>query len=112
ILVIQKSMNLTGGTPPEVMSLAYAYAMSGKKDEAQKMLNELKERAKQEYVSPMLFSYIYLSLGEKDQVFEWLQKAYEVRDSWVIWLKVSEPFDSLRSDPRFKELMRKIGLEK
>jgi len=87
--------------------LAYAYAKSGRKDEAQKMLAELK--AKKSYVSPDFFALIYTGLGEKDNAFEWLQKYYEEhRDPDFI--KVNPIYDSLHSDPRFKDLLRRMNL--
>jgi hypothetical protein len=86
--------------------------MSGKKVEAQKLIDGLKERSKEEYVSPLAFAWIYIGLGEKDQAFEWLQKAYEARSPFLIRIKVVPFYDSLRSDPRFTELLKKVGLEK
>jgi TolB-like protein/class 3 adenylate cyclase/Tfp pilus assembly protein PilF len=92
-------------------SLGGVYAASGKRDEAQKLLGELKEKALQEKVNPVFFAWIYIALGEKDSAFEWLQKAYEERSSVLIFLKVDPVYDNLHSDPRFKELLKKMNLE-
>ena len=90
--------------------LGHVYAVSGRRDKALKVLRELKERSKREYVSAFYFVLIYLGLHEKDQMFEWLEKAYQERSTYLIWLKVDPIFDGLRSDPRFKELVRRMGL--
>ncbi len=90
-------------------SLTYAYAVSGNKDEAQKRLNEFNERAKQSYVEPIDFAIIYTGLGDKDRAFEWLEKAYKDR-SGPPYLAIDLMLDSLRSDPRFADLVRRKGL--
>ena len=78
------------------------------------MLDTLTERAKQERVDPTDFALIYASLGEQEQAFAWLHRAYEERSgSWMlIWLKVGPWYDPLRSNPLFTELLRKVRLEK
>jgi len=90
--------------------LAYAYAASGNKQEAQKMLDELKGIAKQRYIPPYNFALIYAGLGDKDQAFAWLEKAYEEHSQQLSLLKSNPLFDSLRSDPRYTELLRKVNL--
>lgn len=90
-------------------SLGYAYATLGKRDEAYKVIDELKEQVKQRYIPPYNFAVIYTGLGEKDQAFAWLEKAYEHSQPLTI-LKSNSWFDSLRSDPRFTDLLRRIGL--
>src|SRR5207249_2098187 len=89
--------------------LGHAYAGSGKRAEAQKVLGELKEMSKRGYVSPFFIALIHVGLGEKEQAFECLEKALEDRSEWMTWLKVYPQLDSLRSDPRFTELMRRVG---
>jgi TolB-like protein/Tfp pilus assembly protein PilF len=88
--------------------LGYAYAISGKRAEAVKLLGELKGRSKRSYLSPYSIALIYTGLGEKDQALVWLEKAYEERDSLMAYLKVSPRLDSLRSDPRFRRLLRRF----
>ncbi|MCI0525947.1 MAG: tetratricopeptide repeat protein, partial [Nitrospira sp.] len=73
--------------------LGYAYALSGKKDEAQKVLSHLKEQLKQRYVQSYFLAVIYAGLDEKDQAFQWLQKAYEERSPYLIWLQVDPLYD-------------------
>jgi TolB-like protein len=91
--------------------LGHVYAVSGKRTDAQKIVNELKESSKRTYVDPYFLAEIYTALGERDRAFEELERAYEQRSSWLIWLKVEPKFDSLRPDARFADLVRRIGLE-
>ena len=74
------------------------------------MLDELKQLSGQEYVPATSIALIYAGLGEKDQAFAWLDKGYEERAFQLQWLKIEPRWDSLRSDPRFQDLMRRIGL--
>jgi serine/threonine-protein kinase len=90
--------------------LAHVYAVSGNREEAQKIIAELQELAKTKYVSSFQIAAIYAGLGEKDQAFAWLEKAQEERSDGLVNLKAEQRFDSLRSDPRFKDLARRIGL--
>ena len=91
-------------------ALAHAYALSGNREAAQKIIAELQELAKSKYVSSVEIAPIYAGLGEKDQAFACLEKAYEERSPELVNLKVEPRFDSLRSDPRFIDLARRIGL--
>jgi hypothetical protein len=84
--------------------------MAGKRNEAQKELAELQELSKQRYVSPGLFALIYAALGDKDQAFAWLEKSVAEHDLITARLKVDQRFDSLRSDPRFADLVKRVGL--
>jgi TolB-like protein/Flp pilus assembly protein TadD len=109
----QKAINLTGEYSSGIVaSLGYVYAVSGKSSEAMKVISELKELSKREHVSPCLNALIYVGLGQKEQAFKLLEKSFEERDYLLNYLRVNPEFDSLRSDPRFTELLRKIGLEK
>jgi eukaryotic-like serine/threonine-protein kinase len=91
--------------------LGHAYARSGRRAEAEKVLGELKEISKQSYVSPYFIALIYTGLEENDLAFEWLEKAMEDRSEWMLWLKVHPYFDSLCTDPRFTDLLRRIGFK-
>ena len=93
-----------------VGALGHAYAVSGQRDRAQKVLVELKQLMKRRYVAPFEVAVIYVGLGDKDQTFEWLERAYQDRSHWLIWLKIDPRFDSLRSDPRYQDLLRRMGL--
>ena len=74
------------------------------------MLSELLERSQKGYVSSFWIAVLYIALGEVDKAFEWLDKAYEERDGSLIYITVPPPFDSVRSDPRYKQLLEKMGL--
>jgi serine/threonine protein kinase/tetratricopeptide (TPR) repeat protein len=106
----QKGNTLAPYTTDMVALLGHAYAVAGRRDEALKILNELKELSKKQYVSPFGIAFIYVGLGEKDQALTWLEKAYDDRVWLMGLLKVEPIFDPLRSDPRFEDLLRRIGL--
>lgn len=89
--------------------LAYAYAVSGNRDEALKILNEQKQQAKQSYISPYNFAIIYTGLGDRDRAFEYLNRAYDERVYVMNQFPGRPMFDSLRSDPRYKELLRRMN---
>jgi eukaryotic-like serine/threonine-protein kinase len=90
--------------------LGHAYAVAGRKAEAQKILDDLKGLSKQRDVSPYNFALIYMGLGDKDQAFVWLEKTFEERPDILYDIKVGPRFDSLRSDPRFTDLLRRMKL--
>jgi len=90
--------------------LGQAYAMAGKRNEAQKELAELQELSKHRNTWPSLFAYIYAALGDKDQAFAWLEKSIDEHDLVTARLKVDVRFDNLRSDPRFAEMAKRVGL--
>ena len=90
--------------------LGHAYAVSGERAEALKTVEQLKEISQQRYVSAYSFSVLYGGLGEKDQAFQWLEKAYQDRADDLRQLKVDPLLDNLRSDPRFTDLVRRVGL--
>jgi len=90
--------------------IGYAYAASGKGGEAKKVIDELKQSSKQRYISSYYLALIYTGLGEKDSAFEWLENAYRERSDLLIYLKVDPRLDSLRSDARFAELVRRVRL--
>ena len=98
------------GRPGAEAGLAYAYALAGKRDEAQKILDELKEASKQRYVTPFAFALIYMGLGDKDQAFEWFNKTVDEDPYRIAFIKTNPRFDSLRSDPRFDALLRRLKL--
>jgi len=86
------------------------YIMAGKMEEAQKIIDGFLNRAKREYFSPFMIASVYARMGDKDKVFEWLEKAFEEHDPNNLHIKVSPQFDDLHSDPRWKKLMEKMGL--
>jgi DNA-binding winged helix-turn-helix (wHTH) protein/TolB-like protein/Tfp pilus assembly protein PilF len=108
IAEFQQASKLSGS--PLMMSLlAHAYAVSGNKGEAERLLVELGQQ-RQRYVSPYTVATIYAGLGAKDEAFKWLEKAFEERDIWLMNLRVDPLFKNLRSDHRFSELLGRIGL--
>jgi len=110
IAEFKKAIPLSKGNPEATAALGHAYAISGQKGEAQRVLEELKEYSKHQYVSPDNQALIYAGLGEKNEAFEQLQKAYDERAGQLIYLNVDPRFDTLRSDPRFQDLKRQVGL--
>ena len=97
------------GSPLMLSLLGHAYAVSGKKADAQRILADL-DQQKQRYVSPYTIATIYAGLGDKDQAFRLLEKAFEERDIWLMNLKVDPVLMGLRSDYRFRDLLQRIGL--
>jgi hypothetical protein len=91
-------------------ALAHAYALAGKRDEAERILGELLERSRGSYVEPMSIAVIYSGLGDKENALEWLEKARAQHSVGLLTLKVHPIFDGLRSNPRFQRLLRRIGL--
>jgi DNA-binding winged helix-turn-helix (wHTH) protein/TolB-like protein/Tfp pilus assembly protein PilF len=91
--------------------LAYAYAVSGKRAEAVKILAELEQATQETYVSPYTLARICVGLGETDKAFEWLEKSYAELDQKLIWLKMDPTFDAVRGDTRFAAILRRMGLE-
>lgn len=89
---------------------AYAYTLAcvGKEIEAREIVEELKMRGTTQYVPPIYFALIHTALREKDVAFEWLEKCFEVRDFWVIWLPIDPRFDDLRDDQRFAEFCKRV----
>jgi len=100
----------SGGFPVYVAQLAHAQAASGNRAEALRIVEELKRLPKDKYVPPEEIAAVYLALGQKETAFEWLEQAYQIRSASLINLKVDPCFDSLRSDQRFSDLVRRIGL--
>ena len=94
-----------------LQALGSAYARSGKRTEALKVLDQLNELSKREYVPTFSRALIYANLGEKDKAFEWLGKSYEERSIAIRDVKVTPLLDPLRSDPRFADLLRRMNLQ-
>jgi TolB-like protein/Tfp pilus assembly protein PilF len=109
VATIEKGMSLAGRTHRLVALLGRAYALSGRKDEIETLLQELQERAASEYVLPIYFGELYAALGKTDEAFRWLEKAYQERNWGMLMLKTWPFWDPLRSDPRFDDLVRRMG---
>lgn len=109
ITELQRAVHLSEGRRDSTALLGYAYAVVGRRDEAKKILSELKEMEKVSYVAPFEISLVYTGLNEKDQAFTWLEKAYDDRSGSLILLNADPASDGLRSDPRFADLVRRVG---
>jgi serine/threonine-protein kinase len=105
----QRAVDLSGNDSNRTVGLARAQALAGNKAAARKALDELRARARGTYVPPSLFAQIHLALGEKTQGLAWLETAYANRDLYLARLKEEPAFDSVRSDPAFQALMRRLG---
>jgi tetratricopeptide (TPR) repeat protein len=110
IAELVKAVNLSNRSESAVASLGKVLGDSGRKQEARKILKELRERSKHRYVSPYLIGLVQLGLGERNQAIASLDQGYTNRDQWMMYMKVDPGWDDLRSDPRFKDLTRRVGL--
>lgn len=108
----KKAAALTGRKDAaSLCGLGYTYAISGKKEEALKILEEMKNLSSQRYIRPTYMAGIYIGLGDNDRAFKWLEKAYINRCDWLILLQIEHMFEPIRKDPRFAELVKKVGLK-
>jgi hypothetical protein len=105
IAEFQQAVNTSHRAPQPLVSLGHAYAVSGSRVEAEKVLTELDDLSRVGYVSPYGIAAIYVGLGEKEQAFDWLEKAFEEDCTELTFLKVDPRLDSLREDQRFQELL-------
>jgi len=105
---LQEAAQLSGESPTVMANLGRAYAASGKRSEAIKLLSALKKRSNSIYSHGSEIAVIYASLGDTDQAMNWLEKGFEERFNPGVLLRPG--FDPLRSDPRFQDLLRRIGL--
>jgi eukaryotic-like serine/threonine-protein kinase len=107
----QKAVELSQGDTDPTAGLAHAYAVSGQRASAEKILRELLQKSKTSYVSHYMIGTIYAGLGDKNRAFEFLEKAYQERSPDIpYFLKADLRIDNLRSDPRFQDLVRRVGL--
>jgi hypothetical protein len=111
IVELQEMLTLEGIDPKLTAEAQNIYATSGIKGVFQIYLSYLKKASDQGYVDPIWLAEIHAFLDEKDQAFEWLEKAYEERSPMLVYLRVEPLYDNIRSDPRFKAILKKIGLE-
>jgi eukaryotic-like serine/threonine-protein kinase len=109
VAAFKKAIDLGDSDLPKA-DLAYAYAVSGRTREARKILAELTDRSRRTYAPPFEVAIAYVGLGDHDQAFAWLEKAYQERERAMLSLRVNPRLDPLRSDPRFADLLRRVGL--
>jgi TolB-like protein/DNA-binding winged helix-turn-helix (wHTH) protein/Flp pilus assembly protein TadD len=107
---LQKAVSLSGGSTTSTSSLAYAYAASGRKNEAIKILTDLKNRPSERFSNAPEIALVYLGLDDKDQAMAWLETGYAERFNPGVLMRPL--FDPLRSDPRFQDLLHRIGLNR
>ena len=105
-----KADDLFGTDPKKVAQLKEAMAKSGAQGYWRRTLENYRETAKSRYVPSVLVAEACVRVGDKDSAFEWLERGFEERDDLMIDLKVEPVFDGLRSDPRFQDLIRRVGI--
>lgn len=110
IASFQQAAELAKGAPPVLAALGYAFATAGQKREAEEVLAALTKRSADRYIPAYDFAVVHAGLGDREQVFQWLEKAYLERSSWLVHVKWDERFAAYRSDPRFAHLLRRIGV--
>lgn len=96
--------------PVTIAARGMALGLAGKNQEARRVLTELRELAKKRYVTAYGVALVYAGLSDKDQAFVWLQRGIEERTHWLVWTKLDPRWTGLRGDPRFEELLRRVGL--
>jgi serine/threonine-protein kinase len=111
ISALENSRQASGGNSETIALLGYAYALSVRQPEAQRVLEDLLTQAKARYIPPHNIALIYNGLGDGEQAMLWLEKAYQDRDVRLAFLNTNPKWNSYRDDPRFKNLLRRIGLE-
>jgi serine/threonine-protein kinase len=109
---LELSARLSERDPEYLAYLGYGYAVAGRSAEARAVLDELRDRADRRYVPPSYFAMIHSGLGEPDEAFGWFDRAYEVRDYYLNYQLLEPMYDHVRNDPRFDELMRRVGLDR
>jgi hypothetical protein len=110
ILERQRAVELFDGAPFAVAELGGTYAAAGKATDARRILGELHDLSRSQYVSAHAIALIHTGLGELDEAFLWLDRAYSERCSILAWIKVDPRLDPLRSDPRFESLLRRMNI--
>jgi serine/threonine-protein kinase len=110
IAALQQALELSDDNSFMRAALAHAYASAGQNQQAWQLLSELLETSKTEYVSSMSLALVHIGLGENQAALGWIEKALGEQAGLLVWLKVDPEFDPLRSDPRFQQILEKVGL--
>ncbi len=110
VAAFQRAVDLSKRNSVSLGSLGFTYARAGLRPEAEALLRELQDLGKERYLSPAFIATIHAGLGQKDEAFSWLEEAFRLRSRYLVWLKVAPEYEQLRSDPRYQELMARIGL--
>jgi tetratricopeptide (TPR) repeat protein len=111
IAALKKAASYDPDNPQVIACLGYAYAAAGNREEAEKVLLWLEDQERKGYVSPFLQAAIYAGLGERERAVTLLEKGYELRSNEMVYLKTETFFEPLRSDPRFRKLLRLMNFE-
>ena len=109
--VLEKALAIFHGSPGVKGVLVRAYAGAGKRKDALRLLEELKRQRKTEYVPAGALVQAYVGIGDKEQAFAWLERAYDEQSNLLLWLRTESTFDPLRGDPRFTDLVHRVGLD-
>jgi predicted Zn-dependent protease len=110
IAELQKAVDLSNRHEVPLASLGQVMGESGRKQEAARILEELRRRSQQRYISPCVVALVQIGLGEREQAIASLEQGYNNRDQWMLYLKVDPHMDDLRTDPRFQDLVRRVGI--
>jgi TolB-like protein/Tfp pilus assembly protein PilF len=110
INVLEKTVSIMHRSPGSIELLATAYAHAGRRTQALRLIDELKRRRQTGYIPPGAFINPYLALRDYDQAFAWFDRAYEEKSNILQFVKVHPFFDPVRGDPRFADLVRRVGL--
>jgi len=110
IPILEKAARISNRSPGVLGVLAKAYALAGQRTKAMALVHEFKKRRQRQYVPAAAFVNAYLGLGEPDQVLVWLELGFREKSNLMQWLAVDPMFDPLRSDPRFMDLVHRVGL--
>jgi TolB-like protein/Flp pilus assembly protein TadD len=110
IAEFNKALSISPANVETLASLAHVYATSGNRREAEQILRRLNELSKQKHVDPYFVALVHLGLGQKDQAFQLLERAVEDRSIMFLWFKIEPRLDSIHSDPRYQNLLRRVGL--
>jgi len=111
IAALEKARDYSGGGQDKIACLGYAYGVNGREADARRILEQLNVIASRgQYVSPVHVAFVYEGLRDHDNAVAWLERAYRARDEYLVYLNVYPEFRDLHGDPRFQEILRKIGL--
>ena len=105
----RKAVDLAPDNVGILSDLGYVYAVCGRRADARKIIEELGHQAARRPVSSHYIACIYAGLGEKGLAMEWLEKAYQENSQWLVHIKLDPQLEILRGDPRFADLLRRIG---
>jgi tetratricopeptide (TPR) repeat protein len=106
----QKAVDISHNSPPALASLGYAYGLSGNQNEARKVIASLRDASQHHYVSAFDMAIVFAGISDRDNAFQWLEKAYSEKESQMAFLNVTRRLDPLRADPRFADLLQRMRL--